>query len=124
MLHEIKTKNGVISADFSIMTVLKVCERYNIDITDIGKLIGGFERQVDHLRFAIELCDIAFNEGARRECGEAKYTQYDIADMLTEDMSLVERVISEFVSTIAGEEVFPTATAAKSPKKTKTKVGE
>lgn len=123
MLHRINTKNGVISADFSIMTVLKVCERYNIDITDIGKLIGGFERQVDHLRFAIELCDIAFNEGSRRECGEAKYTQYDIADMLTEDMSLVERVISEFVSTIAGEEVFPTA-AATSPKKKKTKVGE
>lgn len=107
-------------ADFSIMTLAKLAQRYDVDITGLGELLANQSTLEAQINLVANIAVEALNAGAKREGIDKHYNVYDIYDALTVDMSLSQEVISGFTSTFKGSEVFPRPSKATAkPKKVK-----
>lgn len=122
-MQRIKTGDRELVLDLSICTLLEVAEGYGEDVTtfaeSIAKRLGN---GIEGMRMMTRFAAVAMNDGAERESRAERVTEWDVRDMMTADPTLTEKFAEAVVSLVAGgEEVFPTATAAKSPKKSKVK---
>ena len=123
MLQRITTNDREVALDLSIFTLLEVAESYGEDATtfaeSIAKRLGN---GIEGMRLMVRFAVIAMNDAAERESRAERVTEWDVRDMMTADPTLTQKLAETLVTLVAGgEEVFPTATAAKSPKKSKAK---
>ena len=107
-------------ADFSIMTLVRIAQQYDVDITGLGELLGKQTSLEAQLTLVANVAVEALNAGAKREGIDKRYNVYDIYDALTIDMSLSQEVLDGFTASFKGSEVFlkPSKATAK-PKKGK-----
>lgn len=121
MLHHLTTKDREIALDLSLMTLLELAESYGEDVTTFTEKISErVGKPIEGLVMTTRFAAIAINDGAKREGRAERVTEWDVRDMMTEDPELAQPLVEAIVKLVAGgEQVFPTATAAKSPKKTK-----
>lgn len=123
MLQRITTNDREVALDLSLFTLLEVAESYGEDVTtfaeSIAKRLGN---GIEGMRLMVRFAVIAMNDAAERESRAERVTEWDVRDMMTADPTLTQKFADALVSLVSGGgEVFPTATAAKSPKKSKAK---
>lgn len=106
-------------ADFSIMTAVKLAKEYGIDVTGLQAKIANLNDTEDYLDFVAKTGTIAFNEGAKREGLDKRYTVYDLYDIMSEDLSIAQELISNMLDSFGSSKVFPKATGKTSPKNKK-----
>ena len=118
-MRSIDFKGEKLPIDFSIMTVLEVCEIYSTDPTGIADVFSGMKTLREQMQFVINVGVIALNDGAKREGDARRYNEFTLREMLTEDMTLSERIINGLFSTFQAPEVFPTPTKESAKKNRK-----
>lgn len=120
-MRNIEVNGTTMPIDFSIMTVLEVCDKYGTDPTGLSQLFAGFKTLREQMQFVIDVAVIALNDGARREHLSNSVTEFDVREMLTKDVSLSEEIIHGLFDTFKSEEVFtkPPREATKSKKSAK-----
>lgn len=107
MLTTIICAGNSYRADFSLMTALQLCERYDVDVTGLAQLFNGMTSERQKVGFIIDLGVIAINDAAMREHRAERVDEFDIRDMLTIDMSFGQRLIEELFRALQADEVFP-----------------
>lgn len=112
MLTSIECAGKPYSVDFSLMTALQLCERYDVDVTGLAELFNSMSSQRQKLDFIIQLGIIAINDAAMREHRAERVDEFDVRDMLTLDVSFGQVLIEELFKALQVEEVF-----SKPPKK-------
>ncbi len=117
MVHYFDIAGHSTPADFSIMTLAQLAQKYHSDMTGLAEVFQGFEDEAQYLEAVANIGVIAFNAGSKRENTGKEYTIYDMYDALTADMSLAEKLINTLFSSMRGEEVFPTPRATAEKKK-------
>lgn len=128
MLRYIQVNNESLPVDFSIMTAVKIANSYNVDITGISEVftsLGTLEKQ---LSFIACVGSIALTEGSLRKAAEEgispneakRYTEYDVLDILTVDLSVSETLLGYLTESFESSKVFPKPQATPvAPKKKK-----
>lgn len=121
MLQRIKTTDRELVLDLSIFTLLEVAEGYGEDVTTFAERIATrLGKGMEGMRLLTRFASVAMNDGAEREGRAERVSEWEVRDMLTADPTLTQKLAEALVSLVSGGgEVFPTATAAKSPKKSK-----
>lgn len=121
MLQRITTNDREVTLDLSIFTLLEVAESYGEDVTIFAEsIVKRLGNGIEGMRLMVRFAVIAMNDAAERESRAERVTEWDVRDMMTADPTLTQKLAEALVTLVAGdEEVFPTATAAKSPKKNK-----
>lgn len=117
MVHYFDIAGHSAPADFSIMTLAQLAQKYGSDMTGLAEVFQGFEDEAQYIDAVANIGVIAFNAGAKREKTGKEFTIYDMYDALTSDMSLAEKLINTLFSSMRGEEVFPTPRATAEKKK-------
>lgn len=120
-MQRIKTTDRELVLDLSIFTLLEVAEGYGEDVTTFAERIATrLGKGIEGMRLLIRFATVAMNDGAEREGRAERVSEWDVRDMMTADPTLTQKFAEALVSLVSGGgEVFPTATAAKSPKKSK-----
>lgn len=123
MIRQIQVNGEAKPADFSILTFIQLAKAYHTDITAVGEIFGRLNDTESQMRFVAEVGALAFTEGARREGRAERYTSYDLLDMMTLDLTVMNSIIEAFIESLHGSAVFqaPQATAAKSKEARKRK---
>lgn len=117
MVHYFDIAGHSAPADFSIMTLAQLAQKYGSDMTGLAEVFQGFEDEIQYIDAVANIGVIAFNAGAKREKTGKEFSIYDMYDALTADMSLAEKLINTLFSSMRGEEVFPTPRATAEKKK-------
>lgn len=123
MLQRITTNDREIALDLSLFTLLGVAESYGEDVTAFAEgIVTRLGKGIEGMRLLTRFASVAMNDGAEREGRAERVTEWDVRDMMTADPTLTKKFTEALVTLVAGdEEVFPTATAAKSPKENEAK---
>lgn len=120
-MRQIECAGRRLPVDFSIMTVLELCDIYHTDITGLGALFAAMKSQREQMQFVIDAGVIALNDGAKRSGDNTRYTEYDLRDMLTQDPSFSEKLINGLFDTFTRSEVFAEPPKSAAPHKKKSK---
>lgn len=121
MLQRITTNDREVALELSLFTLLEVAESYGEDVTTFAEgIVKRLGNGIEGMRLMARFAVIAMNDAAERESRAERVTEWDVRDMMTADPTLTQKLADALVTLVAGgEEVFSTATAAKSPKKSK-----
>lgn len=98
---------------FSIRELFALCDKKNMTLEQLLSSFNG-EFTADTYNNALELACVALNTGARRMGIDRCYTIDELDDMMSDDLSLFEKVISALGASLNKPSVFPTA--GKKPK--------
>lgn len=130
MLRYIQVNNESLPVDFSIMTAVKIANSYKVDITGISEVFTNLGTLEEQLSFIARVGSIALTEGSLRKAAEEginpieakRYTEYDVLDILTVDLSVSETLLNYLTESFESSKVFqkPQATPV-APKKKKHK---
>lgn len=120
MIRQLNISGEQCPADFSIFTLAQLAQKYDTDITGLGELLAKQTTLEEQMRLVATIGVLALNNGAKREGIDKRYTEYDLYDALTADISLSGELLGAFAETFKGSTVFPTPskTTAK-PKRVK-----
>jgi hypothetical protein len=119
MLQYINHNGKQLPIDFNIKTLVCLAKVYNTSITGLSDVFYSFKDEADSIAFIANVGAVALSEGSRRAGGAATYTDDDIYDMLTVDISLAEKLIDMLFATMQSSQVFPKAATATMPPKKK-----
>lgn len=107
MIRHLNISGEPCPADFSIFTLAQLARKYDTDITGLGELLAQQTSLEEQIRLVASIGEVALNNGAKREGIRKHYTEYDLYDALTADMSLSGEILSAFSETFKGSTVFP-----------------
>lgn len=127
MLRYITSNNEQLPADFSLMTAVKIAKAYGTDITGISEIFSKLDDAESQLIFLSRVGAIALTEGSLRCAVEThipiteakRYTEYDVIDMLTVDMSMAEELTRHLSESFENLAVFQKPQATPVAPKTK-----
>lgn len=107
MIRQVTIAGVECPADFSIMTLAALADEYGTDITGLAEMLRDGKSATEHIRFVARVGVAALNAGALRAGVEKRYTEYDIYDEMTADMTIAEQLLGALGETFKGEAVFP-----------------
>lgn len=107
-LQHIEHNGESYAVAFSIRELFALCDKKNMTLEQLLSSFDG-EFTADTYDNALELACLALNTGARRMGVEKRYTIDELDDMMSDDLSLFEKVISALVASLDKPSVFPTA---------------
>lgn len=121
MIHYIKINGADKPADFSIMTVAQIAAVNGTDITGLVERIQKYSTEAEYLEFVASAGAVALNAGAKRESTGEKFTEFDLYDALSLDMSIAQVIIDKLFGSMNGNAVFQQPPVAAAPKRPKSK---
>lgn len=107
-------------ADFSIVVVARVAKACGTDVTGLVEIVQGLGDECAFLEFAAKVGAEALTAGAKREGTADRYSEFDLHDIFTADITVSSTLVTMLVETLTEKPVFQEPTeASATPKKRK-----